>query len=163
MEHEQPDWLAYAEPEWGFGRVTVDGRRGELLFEFVRSEDGAVRDSVVLRNSRAGARACQRGGPNPSPGSGAGAVFLTPNPNLRVSAAAAGSGAAEGDARGAAGAPALASPAARVQGTGSVPTGGGAGNIISAQKRSAVGWRAVSAAGVSRGIGERDAVGLDAE
>jgi len=61
VEHGQPEWLAYAEPEWGFGRVTVDG--GELLFEFVRSGDGDVRDSVRLRNARAGARGCQAGGP----------------------------------------------------------------------------------------------------
>jgi hypothetical protein len=60
VEHGQPEWLAYAEPEWGFGRVTVDS--GELLFEFVRSGDGAVRDSVRLRNARAGARGCQVGG-----------------------------------------------------------------------------------------------------
>lgn len=62
MEHEQPEWLAYAEPEWGYGRVTVTGG-GALLFEYVRSDDGAVRDSVRLRNARARARACQRGGP----------------------------------------------------------------------------------------------------
>ena len=61
VEHGQPEWLAYAEPEWGFGRVTVDG--GELLFEFVRSGDGDVRDSVRLRNARAGARGCQAGEP----------------------------------------------------------------------------------------------------
>ena len=62
VEHEQPDWLAYAEPEWGYGRVTVSGD-DMLLFEYVRSEDGAVRDSVRLRNARACARACQRGSP----------------------------------------------------------------------------------------------------
>ena len=66
MEHEQPDWLAYAEPEWGFGRVTVSGGDA-LLFEYVRSDDGAVRDSVRLRNSRARARACQRGSPGLDP------------------------------------------------------------------------------------------------
>ncbi|KAK9842562.1 hypothetical protein WJX81_006229 [Elliptochloris bilobata] len=49
VEHEQPDWLAYAEPEWGYGRVTVVG--GDLLlFEFVRSIDGEVRDSGRKQN-----------------------------------------------------------------------------------------------------------------
>ena len=83
MEHDQPGWLAYAEAEWGFGRVTVDGATS-LLFEFVRSADGSVADSVCLSNNRAGARACRRGGPE--------TLTLEPSPARRRSARPCGAG-----------------------------------------------------------------------
>lgn len=157
MEHEQPDWLAYAEPEWGFGRVSVDGRRDELLFEFVRSDDGAVRDSVRLRNSRAGARACQRGAPIPNYGTDAGAV----SPALDSEAAAE---AATGAVAGAAGAPAASGPAARVREAGDVQSEAGAGDFVTAQSRPAVGLQAdrdAGAGGDVLGVGHAG-MGLDA-
>ena len=157
MEHEQPNWLAYAEPEWGFGRVTVDGRRDELLFEFVRSDDGAVRDSVRLRSSRAGARACQRGALDPDPGTGAGAVSSSLDSEA---AAEAGTGAAGGVA----GAPAAFGSAARVQEAGSMQVEVGVGDFVTAQSRPAAGLQAGSdakAGGDVLGLGHA-VMGLDA-
>ncbi|KAK9829258.1 hypothetical protein WJX72_004835 [[Myrmecia] bisecta] len=62
VEHDQSSWLEYAEAEYGYGRVTVhDGN--SLLFEFVGSEDGNTRDSLLLHNSRADARTCNGASP----------------------------------------------------------------------------------------------------
>lgn len=57
VEHEQPDWLAHAEKEWGYGRFHItDGT--SLHYEFVRSEDGSVGDSVHLHNDQIEHRLC---------------------------------------------------------------------------------------------------------
>ena len=57
IEDDQKAWIAHAESHYGYGRVTVhDG--ASLLFEFVRTKDGRVHDSVRLRNKRADSRRC---------------------------------------------------------------------------------------------------------
>ena len=49
---EQHSWVEAAASRFGYGRVTVrDG--ASLLFEFVRTDDGRVHDSVTLTNRRA--------------------------------------------------------------------------------------------------------------
>jgi hypothetical protein len=57
VKHEQPEWLEYAEREYGFGRVTVEGRR-HLRFEYVHSATGRVADSVELKIGRSAMRMC---------------------------------------------------------------------------------------------------------
>ena len=57
VEPEQPDWLEYADREWGFARITVDGSRS-LLVESVSSETGDVRDSVRLEIAASARRHC---------------------------------------------------------------------------------------------------------
>lgn len=47
VQHTQPDWLEYAEREFGYGRIRVDGSRS-LAFEYVHSEDGKAWDSFTI-------------------------------------------------------------------------------------------------------------------
>ena len=47
VKHTQPDWLEYAEREYGYGRLRVDGDEG-LSFEYVHSESGEVWDTFDL-------------------------------------------------------------------------------------------------------------------
>ncbi|GAB4817121.1 hypothetical protein N2152v2_004167 [Parachlorella kessleri] len=70
VEHEQPDWLEFAESRFGFGRVTVrDG--SSLTWDYIRTEDGRVHDSVTLYNKREGRRGCGRGNGQPGQSSNA--------------------------------------------------------------------------------------------
>lgn len=59
VTHTQPDWLEYAELQYGFGRVTVQGAES-LLFEYVLSETGEVRDAFMIHGSDT--RRCGAGG-----------------------------------------------------------------------------------------------------
>lgn len=57
VAHSQEDWLVHTKAQFGYGRVTVtDGY--SLKFEYVRTKDGKVNDSYVLKNSRADRRKC---------------------------------------------------------------------------------------------------------
>lgn len=57
VEFDQPDWLEFAQSEFGFGRVTVrDGH--SLTWDFIRSDDGRVHDSATIYNKRDGRRGC---------------------------------------------------------------------------------------------------------
>ena len=126
MEHEQPEWLAYAEPEWGYGRVTVS-RDDTLLFEYVRSDDGAVRDSVRLRNARARARACQRGSPRLGSASGSAARWAVGSERAAPPEARSGAGGGGGAVSQGAAAPAASggpNPRWLVSGAGSREGGG---------------------------------------
>lgn len=52
----QPEWLEYAEREYGYGRVSVKGRH--MTFEYVHSETGRVADSVELKIGRSALKRC---------------------------------------------------------------------------------------------------------
>ena len=56
VEHTQPVWLEHAEMEYGFGKVSVRGRR--LRFEYIHSETGHIADSVDLKIGRSAVRSC---------------------------------------------------------------------------------------------------------
>ena len=58
VKHDQPDWLASAAREWGYGRVSVFNGQ-EMLFEFVESESGDVADFVRLSNTHSQQRDCR--------------------------------------------------------------------------------------------------------
>lgn len=41
------DWSVYREIEWGYGRITVNGKKS-LLWEWIRNKDNVVADKVLL-------------------------------------------------------------------------------------------------------------------
>lgn len=52
----QPEWLEFTEREFGYGRITVEGRE-RLVFNYVHSKSGKVKDSVTLRPKAGALRA----------------------------------------------------------------------------------------------------------
>lgn len=58
VDHDQYNWLEYAETKFGYGRVFADFDRS-LRLEYVTTDDGEVRDSVTLYNNYDGKDLCR--------------------------------------------------------------------------------------------------------
>ena len=58
VDHDQYNWLEYAETKFGYGRVFADFDRS-LRLEYVTTDDGEVQDSVTLYNNYDGKDLCR--------------------------------------------------------------------------------------------------------
>lgn len=58
VDHDQYDWLEYAETMFGYGRVTAEYDK-RLTLEYITTDDGRVRDSVTLYNNYDGKDLCR--------------------------------------------------------------------------------------------------------
>lgn len=58
VDHDQYDWLDYAETKFGYGHVVADGDRS-LRLEYLTTGNGDIHDTVTLHNDYDGRDICR--------------------------------------------------------------------------------------------------------